>query len=174
MEKYFGKYRGKVIDDADPKKLGRLQVSVPVILGELESWAMPCVPYAGKNVGFFALPPVDANVWVEFEGGNLNYPIWSGCFWGEGEFLVEDEIEPDDFKHIKVFKTEDISLTFNDTADHAVVLESKPKGGHPTKITLQADGLIEVLATTMQFDAEKEIALKGSEIYLNDTALEVE
>ena len=46
---------------------------------------MPCAPFAGSGVGFFALPPVGANVWVEFEGGDPDYPIWSGCFWGAGE-----------------------------------------------------------------------------------------
>ena len=66
--------------------LGRVQVSVPAVLGDGRlSWAMPCVPYAGSQVGFFAIPPVGANVWVEFEGGDPDYPIWSGCFWGTGE-----------------------------------------------------------------------------------------
>jgi len=87
MTKFFGKYRGKVENNVDSMlQLGRIQVSVPDALGEGRmSWAMPCVPYAGSGVGFFAIPPVGANVWVEFEGGNLDSPIWSGCFWGRGE-----------------------------------------------------------------------------------------
>ena len=85
-EKYFGKYQGRVTDNLDPKHLGRIQVSAPSVLGAgRKSWAMPCVPYAGKGVGLFAIPPIEANVWVEFEGGDLDHPIWSGCFWGTGE-----------------------------------------------------------------------------------------
>ncbi len=65
---------------------GRIQVSAPAVLGGTHArWAMPCVPYAGPGVGLFAIPPVGANVWVEFEGGDLDYPIWTGCFWGIGE-----------------------------------------------------------------------------------------
>ena len=81
MNPLFGKYRGKVEDDIDPLGMGRLRVSVPALAGGgHSSWALPCVPYAGRDVGFYALPPIGANVWVEFEGGDLNYPIWSGCF----------------------------------------------------------------------------------------------
>ncbi len=40
------------------------------------------MPYAGDGVGLFAVPPVGANVWVEFEGGDPDYPILAGCFWG--------------------------------------------------------------------------------------------
>lgn len=76
---FFGKYRGKVENNIDPMMMGRVQVSVPAVLGDGGlSWAMPCAPYAGSGVGFFAIPPTGANVWVEFEGGDPDYPIWSG------------------------------------------------------------------------------------------------
>ena len=78
---YFGKHRGEVIDDRDPLKLGRVKVKVPAILADLNPWALPCVPYAGKGVGWFVIPPVGAKVWVEFEGGDPDFPIWTGCFW---------------------------------------------------------------------------------------------
>jgi hypothetical protein len=82
---YFGKYRGKVIDPNDPLRLGRIIALVPAISETPLSWALPAAPYAGRGVGFFALPPVGAHVWIEFEGGDANYPIWSGCFWFEDE-----------------------------------------------------------------------------------------
>jgi len=82
---YFGKYRGVVVNNNDPLTQGRVEVRVPAVLGETTLWALPCTPYAGPQIGFFALPPVDANVWVEFEGGDLNHPIWAGCFWDPGE-----------------------------------------------------------------------------------------
>lgn len=85
----YGKYRGKVIDPVDPLQLGRIITLVPAISEFPLGWAMPATPYAGAGVGFFAIPPVGANVWIEFEGGDANYPIWSGCFWGEGEAPAE-------------------------------------------------------------------------------------
>ena len=67
---FFGKYRGRVEKNVDPERLGRLQLSVPVVLQDVSTgWALPCVPYAGPGVGLFAIPPVGASVWVEFEGG---------------------------------------------------------------------------------------------------------
>lgn len=82
LPQHFGKFRGVVADNIDPTGMAKLLVDVPQFPGMITAWAMPCTPYAGEGVGFFALPPIGANVWVEFENGDLNYPIWAGCFWG--------------------------------------------------------------------------------------------
>jgi uncharacterized protein involved in type VI secretion and phage assembly len=80
---FYGKYRGTVINNVDPMQMGRLMVQVPDVSNVLPStWAMPCAPFAGAQSGSVAVPPVGASVWVEFEQGNSDYPIWSGCFWG--------------------------------------------------------------------------------------------
>lgn len=80
---FYGKYRGMVLNNIDPMQQGRLQVQVPDVAGLVPTtWAMPCVPLAGINMGMFALPMIGAGVWVEFEQGNPDYPIWVGCFWG--------------------------------------------------------------------------------------------
>lgn len=110
MKQFFGKYRGKVEDNFDPTFLGRIQISVPAVLGDGRmSWAMPCVPYAGNGVGFFAIPPNGANIWVEFEGGDSEKPIWSGCFWGIGEVPALPALA-----EIKVLKTDAGTITMND------------------------------------------------------------
>jgi hypothetical protein len=84
--RFFGKYRGLVATPLpDPTLRGRVQVTVPAVLGEQIVWAMPCVPFAGKNVGMHMLPPVGAGVWVEFEAGDPSYPIWAGCYWAQGD-----------------------------------------------------------------------------------------
>ena len=84
--KFYGKYRGKVEVNLDPLGLGRLQVSVADVMGDgTLAWAMPCLPGAGPGVGIFAIPPVGANVWVEFERGDPNYPVWCGGFWNLGD-----------------------------------------------------------------------------------------
>lgn len=83
MEKYYGKYRGMVINNVDPLQKGRLLVQVPDVLGlNTSSWAMPCVPVAGPQMGAFFVPIVGAGVWVEFEAGDSDRPIWTGSFWG--------------------------------------------------------------------------------------------
>ncbi|MCB1910024.1 MAG: baseplate assembly protein [Rhodocyclaceae bacterium] len=82
-EKYFGKYRGVVLNNVDPMQQGRLQVQVPDVAGLVPaSWAMPCVPLAGLQNGMVALPVIGSGVWIEFEQGNPDHPIWVGCFWG--------------------------------------------------------------------------------------------
>jgi hypothetical protein len=139
MPNYFGKYRGKVKTNLDPMMLGRVQVSVPAVLGEgTLSWAMPCVPYAGSGVGFFMIPPVDANVWVEFEGGDIDYPIWSGCFWGIGEVPATPAVP-----QMKVIKLDSITLTLSELPGvGGVTLEvSPPSVGLPLKMTFDVNGI---------------------------------
>ncbi|HZT57819.1 MAG TPA: phage baseplate assembly protein V [Pyrinomonadaceae bacterium] len=81
-KKYYGKYRGTVINNIDPMQIGRLQVIVPDVSLIPGSWAMPCLPLAGIQNGFYTVPIIGSGVWVEFEQGDPDYPIWSGCFWG--------------------------------------------------------------------------------------------
>ncbi len=108
--RYYGKYRGTVIDNADPQDIGRIKASVPRLLADKETgWALPAVPYGGAGEqGGFAIPDVGAAVWIEFEGGELAFPIWTGTWWGTGE--VPEGAKPDK----KVFKTK---------AGHKIVLD---------------------------------------------------
>lgn len=139
MAPFFGKYRGKVENNIDPMMLGKIQVSVPAVLGEGSmSWAMPCVPFAGNGVGFFMIPPVGANVWVEFEGGDIDYPIWSGCFWGVGETPATPAVP-----QMKIIKMDTISLTLSELPGvGGVTLEvSPPSVALPLKMTFDAQGI---------------------------------
>ena len=93
---YFGKYRGFVTDNADPEKRARVKLTVPSILGAAETdWALPCMPFGGlADQGMFMVPEPGAQVWVEFEQGNLSYPIWTGTFWQQADDVpteVSDE-----------------------------------------------------------------------------------
>jgi uncharacterized protein involved in type VI secretion and phage assembly len=82
MTQFFGKYRGQVANNIDPMQLGRIQALVPAVGSSMAtSWALPCTPYADPHAGVLLLPPVGARVWIEFEAGDPDYPIWSGCFW---------------------------------------------------------------------------------------------
>ena len=80
---HYGKYRGMVLNNIDPLQIGRLQVQVPDIGGLIpSSWAMPCFSISGKEMGAYMIPQIGAGVWVEFEQGSPDYPIWSGCWFG--------------------------------------------------------------------------------------------
>lgn len=82
-QEYFGKYRGTVVNNEDPRKQGRVQVIVPAVSPRsLTNWAMPCLPFAGMQSGMFTTPPVGSSVWIEFEQGDPDFPIWTGGFWG--------------------------------------------------------------------------------------------
>jgi len=80
-KKYFGKYAGTVVLINDPLNIGRIQATVPSISTIPLNFAKPCVPYAGPGVGFLAIPPIGAHVWIEFQAGQLDFPIWAGCYW---------------------------------------------------------------------------------------------
>jgi uncharacterized protein involved in type VI secretion and phage assembly len=83
MAQFFGKYRGMVLNNIDPMQMGRLMVQVPDVSNVIPStWAMPCVPFAGIQQGFFVIPSIGSGVWIEFEQGDADYPIWTGGFWG--------------------------------------------------------------------------------------------
>jgi uncharacterized protein involved in type VI secretion and phage assembly len=160
VRQYLGKYRGSVANNVDPLRLGRLQVVVPTVLGDSRlSWAMPCVPYAGPSVGFFALPPVDALVWVEFENGDPDHPIWVGCFWDDsGDLPASPPIAEK-----KILKTETATLLLDDTPGLGGVTIETTSG---MKIVLDAQG-IEIGNGTAT------IKLQGPKVSVNGSALEV-
>ena len=141
-----GKYRGKVVNNVDPLMQGRIIALVPTVSELPLTWATPCVPYAGRGVGFFAVPPIGANVWIEFEEGDAGKPIWTGCYWGKGEAPAKPAVPM-----TKVFKTELVNLSINDlTAE--VRLEVKTPAGlqsvvmDPSGITLKSNAVSVTIA----------------------------
>ena len=88
--RFFGKYRGVVKSNQDPTQRGRLEVLVPAVMDREPVWAMPCVPYAGDNMGIYTMPEPGTGVWVGFEAGDPSYPIWVGCYWADGQVPQND------------------------------------------------------------------------------------
>lgn len=160
MTQYFGKYRGKVENNIDPQMQGRVTVSVPAVTGAgTLNWAMPCSPYAGNGVGFWAIPPKGANVWVEYEGGDPERPIWSGCFWGIGEAPAVPPVP-----QIITLKTETCTLTLNDLPGAGgITIETK----NGMKITMSATAL------EITDGAGGTISMQGPKVKINGGALEV-
>jgi uncharacterized protein involved in type VI secretion and phage assembly len=168
--RYFGKYRGVVSDNADQTSRGRLKVKVPAVLGALEVWALPCVPYAGKGVGFYSLPEVGAGVWVEFEAGDPSFPIWTGCFWADGE-LPDAGGAP-----IKIWKTEKLKIRLDDGNDQALI-----EATSGSKVEVAADVISEsggakhaVGSSGVVGEAgASKLEITSASILVNDGALEV-
>ena len=144
--KYYGKYRGIVVDNNDPEKLGRLKVKVPSVLGNdvVTGWAMPCLPFGGaKDQGFFFIPAVDAGVWVEFEAGDLEYPIWVGTFWSKPGGTTElpkpaDAQSPPTSKILKTVKKHLIELADEDGGEHITISEKDARN----MVTLDENGVV--------------------------------
>jgi len=161
MTIFSGKYRGKVVNNIDPLMLGRLIALVPAVSEFPLSWAMPCVPYAGKNVGFFALPPIAANVWIEFEAGDPNYPIWTGCFWGDGDVPAKPALPT-----TKVIKTETVTLEINDLLTSVSLEVLTPAG--TVKLEQGPDGIALTIGT-----ASLKVTLQGVDLAIPPSTLSV-
>jgi uncharacterized protein involved in type VI secretion and phage assembly len=160
MTQYYGKYRGQVENNIDPEQRGRIMVSVPAVTGSgTLNWAMPSTPFAGSGVGLWAIPPIGANVWVEYEGGDPDYPIWSGCFWGLGEAPAMPAVP-----QVVVLKTQSCTLTLSDLPGVGGVTVETVTG---MKIAMTATG-IEI---TNGMGAT--ITMQGPQVTVNQGALEV-
>ena len=162
-KRYYGKYRGKVADNIDPLFLGRIIPIVPAISEVPLTWALPCTPYAGMQVGFYAIPPIDANVWIEFEAGDPEHPIWTGCFWEEGEVPLEAPLPG-----MTILKTECITLILNDEPEAGgFTLEVIPPAvATPISITLNSAGI--------EIETEAVFALTSQESNLTSETLTIE
>ena len=140
---------------------GRINVTTlsDILESEVSGWAMPCVPYAGDGIGLFLIPPVGAFVWIEFEHGDPDTPIWSGCFWAEGQ-TPPSPAAPEQ----KVLKTEAGSLTINDTpGSESITIETKNK----MKIKSDMNGI------EIDDGQNGKVKLTGPKVSINDGALEV-
>jgi len=123
--RYYGKYRGTVTDNNDPLRLGRIQASVPGVVGDVSTgWALPCAPYAGTNAGFFTVPPVGTGVWIEFEAGDVSRPIWTGTWWGTGEPPLNEQGSPPQTT-TKIWRSEQgLMLVLDDAAQTITLSDS--------------------------------------------------
>lgn len=149
IRRFYGKYRAVVTDTADPHKLGRIKVKLSDFPGQTGAWCMPCVPYAGDKVGWFVIPEKGAHVWVEFEAGDINRPVWVGCFWDKD--TIPDTASPSR----KIFKTPTCRLVLDDLDGKAGQLEisSTTRSEETVTIKFNKDGIF-VTAKTAEIKLE--------------------
>lgn len=147
---YYGKYRATVLDNVDPDQRGRIMLSIPDVLGDVPStWAEPCVPLAGPTgppMGVYFVPPIGAGVWAEFEHGDHDHPIWSGCRWGSSSDLPSAATQGN---------PADPNLVIQSLLQHSLVISDLP----PTPAT---GGII------LQSTTGATIVVNDSGIYLNN------
>lgn len=161
---FYGKYRGVVTDINDPLMIGRIRARVPDVMGEDESgWAMPCAPFGGEGTGFFALPKTGAGVWIEFEHGDPDYPIWSGCWWGSMAEMPPILLAPP-YKKMMI-KTE---------GGTTVILDDTPGIGG---ITLETAAGQKIIMNSINIEITNgqgaSIKLTGPQVSINNGALDV-
>jgi uncharacterized protein involved in type VI secretion and phage assembly len=165
--KYLGKYRGTVLNNVDPMRKGRIQVTVADVLDVLPaSWALPCLPVAGMQSGVFMVPPVGAQVWIEFEQGDVDYPIWVGGFWGDGAEVpaLAQTIPPGTF-----------GLAVQTMLQNALVISDLPgpTGGIMLKSTTGASLIVNDTGIYIQNGKGASVTLIGPTVAINEAALVV-
>ena len=167
IRKYLGKYRGTVVNNIDPLNKGRLILQVADVHGLTPTtWALPCVPLAGPNNGFFALPIIGSSVWVEFENGDSDYPIWVGCFWGTAAEVPSKA---------KSLPPAIPGITLQTPLGNGIVLSDVPgpTGGIQLTCATGAKILINDLGIIIDNGRGAKITMMGPSVDINDQALTV-
>lgn len=170
MASYFGKYRATVINNIDPEMRGRLQVMVPDVLGMVPTtWAEACTPLAGPTgppMGFYIVPPIGAGVWVEFEAGNPDYPIWVGCRWG-----TASDIPPLSKKGLPLSPP----IVFQTIGQYSVVINDMPDptGGIMLKSPTGASIIVNDTGIYIQNGKGASLTMIGPTVSINNGALNV-
>jgi uncharacterized protein involved in type VI secretion and phage assembly len=167
MSKYYGKYRGMVLDNVDPMQMGRLLVQVPDVANVLPStWAMPCLPFGGIQSGMYVVPTIGSGVWIEFEKGNPDYPIWVGCFWGSAADVPALALAgPPGVQQMVMQTTLQNTLMVSDVPG--------PTGGILLKSMAGAMISISEVGITISNGQGASIVMTGPTVTINEGALEV-
>lgn len=164
---YYGKYRGTVLNNVDPMQTGRIMAQVPDVTGPgPSSWAMPCFPVAGIQIGAWMIPPIGAGVWVEYEQGDPDHPIWSGCWYGSAaEVPAMALAAPPGVPHVVLQTTLQNALIISDVPG--------PTGGIIIKSTTGALISVNDLGITISNGKGASIAMVGPSVTINAGALVV-
>jgi len=165
--KYLGKFRATVVNNVDPMQIGRIQVMVPDVSNLIPTtWAMPCFPIAGKQMGSYLIPQIGAGVWVEFEQGDSDYPIWTGSYYGTAA-----EVPALALAGIPASP----NIVFQTAAQNAIVISDLPgpTGGIMLKSTTGASIIVNDTGIYIQNGKGASIVMTGPTVTVNSGALVV-
>jgi uncharacterized protein involved in type VI secretion and phage assembly len=166
-KKYFGVYRGTVVNNIDPLQTGRIMVTVPDVGGVIPStWAMPCIPFAGKQAGAFMVPQIGSGVFLQFEAGDPDKPVWMGGWWG-------DVAEVPALALAGV--PGDPNIVFQTTLQNSIVVSDLPgpTGGIMLKSTTGATIIVNDTGIYIQNGKGASIVMVGPSVTINAGALVV-
>lgn len=166
-KKYHGKYRGTVVNNVDPMQIGRIQVMVPDVSNVIPStWAMPCFSFTGKQMGAYMLPQIGSGVWIEFEQGDPDYPVWVGGYWGVASELPALALAGNPVSPSVVFQTGlQNTIVISDLAG--------PTGGIMLKSTTGASLIVNDTGIYIQNGKGASIVLTGPTVTINNGALAI-
>lgn len=191
-DKYYGKYPGRVLENTPPEEddhRGELLVEIPAILEEtpdgageraLQVVAKPCfLP------GFFFIPDPEAQVWVEFVAGDIDYPVWTGVWYPtDASPRTADDQAPTEFQKIQRTSSGHVIQLDDSEDDEKLVIYHKSQsvitidkdgniliehsGG--AMMALKDDKAVEVTADTVTITGD--ITLDGTVQITGDSAIE--
>jgi hypothetical protein len=165
VQRFYGKYRGTVQINIDPNGLGRIIAAVPAVSALLPtSWCLPCYPLAGQQSGAYYVPQIGSAVWIEFEGGDPDYPIWSGCFYGSQSAMPSDASSGNPAMP---------SIIFQSQLQNRIVISDLPTGGVVLKSTTGASITVNDVGITIDNGKGAKITLIGPNVNINNGALTV-
>jgi uncharacterized protein involved in type VI secretion and phage assembly len=165
--KYYGVYRGTVVNNVDPLQTGRIMAMVPDVNSLVPStWAMPCVPIAGKQMGTFMVPQIGAGVWIQYEGGDPDYPVWTGGWWGQVAEVPALALAG---------VPGDPNIVIQTTLQNAIVVSDLPgpTGGIMLKSTTGAAIIVNDTGIYIQNGKGASIVMVGPSVTVNNGALVV-
>lgn len=170
-ERVFGKYAGTVVDPLDPQSQGRITALVPEVLGAIPTgWAKPCAPMAGVNAGFFSIPAPGSGVWIEFEAGDINRPIWTGGYWAAGEAPMKPPASQATWTTKTWRSNTGLTTAFDDMAQTITVADATGQNKVEIDVksgTVTVKGLVRVVADAQTVHLGSQAALHPS-VYGDD------
>lgn len=163
-QRFLGIYPGRVENNVDPLNMSRIQVSVADVGGNaVLSWALPCLPVTGRNMGMFTVPPIGAGVWVQFARGDADYPVWLGGYYANGEAPSMSRNVPPGISGITLQTVGNNGLVISDTPGGGILIRTA--GG--AKIEVTDAGI------TIATGQGAELTLRGPTVDINNGALTI-
>ena len=162
-KRFHGIYPARVENNIDPLNMARIQVSVADVGGtSISSWALPCLPVTGMNTGMFTVPPIGSAVWVQFARGDIDYPVWLGGYFANGEAPQLSKKVPPGIN----------GMTLQTTLGNGLVISDAPGGG----ILIQTAGGAKVEVSDLGITIEAQgaqLKLSAGTVNINNGALTI-
>jgi len=163
-------YEGTVVDRDDPDKLGRIKFAIPGLIEPSSPWAFPVGTMGGgsKDNGLFAVPEVDAEVYVFFVGGDIDEPRYLAGHWGEtddgNEVPEEAQKDPPDNR---VLATRNFRIEMDESEGEKKLRLTNKKTGDFIEMNAE-DNTITIQATTgLTIKATGVVDIRGTLLQLN-------